>query len=333
MKYCTRCILPETYPGIHFNDEGICNFCLEKQEDHAVLGKEKLLEIIHSTKRTGPYDCVVPLSGGKDSSYILYYVVNELGLNPIAVSYNSGFQSKFAEENVRNACKKLGVELVEVYSPGNIQHKILKASYELSKRTGMVWGCANCPANLRVIPTNVARKHNVPFVMWGSSKTEKVLSQSQNRKLSSIGKEFIKNPSILYFGFMYIFYRVIQRIALHFPLSEALNPFSIPDFSEKDPRFIHFFDYIQWDSMKNVRLLEDELGWSHPEGIDSRCDCTLNCIGNVFYSKQYGITHDGIALSNFAREGKLSRDEALKREQLVKSASEEEYSLLIEKIQ
>ena len=333
MKYCTRCILPESYPGILFNEEGVCNFCLEQQNENAVLGKEKLLEIVHSTEKTGRYDCVVPLSGGKDSSYILYYVVKELGLTPIAVNYNSGYQSKYAEENVRNACKSLGVDLEEVHSSGNIQKKILKASYELSKRTGMVWGCANCPAILRVVPINVARKNKVPYVMWGSSKTETVFSQDYSRSVSRIVKKILKNPTILFFGFLYFFFRIIQRITLRFPLRLVFNPVSIPAFTEKDPRFIHFFDYIQWDSMKNVRLLENELGWVHPEGIDSRFDCTLNCIGNVFYSKQYGITHDGIALSNFVREGKLSREEAMKRELLVKMASDEEYASLISRLQ
>ena len=117
MKYCKKCIVSETYPGISFNEDGICNLCLDYKPYHKYFDKGKLAEVLRSGLKTGKYDCVVPLSGGKDSTFILYYPVTELGLHPVAVSYDSGFQTQIAKENMQNACKILGVPLEVVVSP------------------------------------------------------------------------------------------------------------------------------------------------------------------------------------------------------------------------
>ena len=87
-KLCTKCILPDNYVGISFDDDGVCNFCNERK-DHQYLGKEKLKEEINSIFLKYPdrkYDCVVGLSGGRDSTYLLWYVVNEMNINPIISS-------------------------------------------------------------------------------------------------------------------------------------------------------------------------------------------------------------------------------------------------------
>jgi len=83
-RYCSKCILPDTYRDISFNSEGVCNYCVDYRPVDRNLGKEALLNLLRSRTKTGPYDCVVPLSGGKDSTFVLYYIVRELGLKPIA---------------------------------------------------------------------------------------------------------------------------------------------------------------------------------------------------------------------------------------------------------
>ena len=175
MKYCTSCILPESYPGIAFNDEGVCNYCLEYEPDRQPLGQAELLAVLNSKERAGPYDCVVPVSGGKDSTFILYYIVKELKLNPLVVSYNSGYQHELAAENVKTACDILNVKLEEFSSPGDIQTKLLKTSYILSTKVGRIWGCANCAAILRILPTLAANRYKVPFVIYGDSRFESVV--------------------------------------------------------------------------------------------------------------------------------------------------------------
>lgn len=349
MKYCQKCILPETYPGISFNKQGICNFCLEYHPYHKNLGKDKLREVLTSKKKAGQFDCVVPLSGGKDSSFILFYVVKELGLKPLAVSYNSGFQKKIAEENVQNACEKLGVKLVVIKSPGNIQRRRLRTSYLLSKREGSNWGtCVNCEAIIRTVSMNTARKYDIPYVMWGSSALESMdvnkyvayntgKSQQKNKR-NLIMRVFrsiqasLKDPIRVGLIIQSIILSIIQRIALHFPIKYALKPHSVPPLSADNPKFILFFDYIQWDSMRNIKILENELDWKHPGGIDSRFDCSLHCVVNFNKLKDCGVSQDGINFCNFIREGRLSREEALARESNVVSSIDGEYKELLERV-
>jgi hypothetical protein len=84
MKYCKECIMPESYPGVSFDHEGICNLCTDYKPQRC-LGEGKLVELIASSEKKGEYDSVVPLSGGKDSTYILYHAVKKLKLKCIAV--------------------------------------------------------------------------------------------------------------------------------------------------------------------------------------------------------------------------------------------------------
>jgi hypothetical protein len=349
MKYCKLCILPETYPGITFNEEGVCNYCLEHQPQKPVLGKEKIIQEIAANKSEGPYDCLVPLSGGKDSTYVLYYVVKELGLRPLAVTYNSGYRTQIADENVQNACKALSVPLVEVHSPGKTQTHMLRIGHKLAEKYDAYWGvCENCEPILRIVTINTARRHKIPLVMWGSSLMESIVvkrSDSEKEDLSSLVQQkswlksftrlfqkLIKQPTKILDHLPYYYYNAIQRIRLGFPLKYILNPFAVPPLTRENPRFIPFFDYITWDSIAHISLLESELGWKHPEGIESRFDCSLHCVGNLARLDTWGISADGINLCNFIRDGKLTREEALARESKIVSVLDEEYEDLLHRI-
>jgi hypothetical protein len=347
LEYCTKCILPENYPGISFNEEGICNYCIRYTPQGNVLGKDKLIQVINAKKKTGKYDCIVPMSGGKDSTYILFYTVKELDLNPLVVNYNSGYQDSIAEENVVNACERLGVDLQVVHSPGDIQRRLLKANYQAYMPYSPFWdACISCEGILRVVSKNIAQKHRVPFVMWGSTDIEgfganKVAAETTKRttvdsQYHSLIKKVIdvlfKKPLKVLRHIPFYYYNIRQRIALRFPLKYALRPGSTPPMSRENPEFIHFYDYVQWDSLSNVNLLEQELGWKHPDGKDIRFDCRLHCVGNYNRLHKYGITSDGINLCNFIREGRMSREEAIQREHEMAAAVDREVQTLLKEI-
>lgn len=362
MKYCKKCIMPETYPGITFNEEGICNFCLNYKPFHKYLGKDKLVEVLKFGSKTGKYDCVVPMSGGKDSTFILYYAVRQLGLLPIAVSYDSGFQTELAKENMRNACKILRVPYEVVKSPGDVQTKLLRESLLVSQKIGDLTDyCGNCEAIIRVIAMNVARAYEVPFVLWGASALESLHNEyyakyrstggvNKARCASFLGKIWAKfnvllkapgklsriprkvYPYVGYHAIKYKIFSVRQRFGLHFPVRDAIKPHSVPSFSETHPTFIHFFDYIPWDSINNIKILEKELNWRHPEGKILRFDCSIHPLANYQYLRKYGISHDGINLCNFARENRMSREEVQARENDITKSVDRECKELLESI-
>jgi hypothetical protein len=251
MKYCKKCILPESFPGIVFNDEGVCNFCQDYKPYHPNLGREKLLEALNKRNKTGQFDCVVPISGGKDSTYILYYIVKEFGLNPIAVSYDSGYQTEIARKNVQKACDILGVQLVIVKSPGNIQTKLIKGSLLVSKRLGRMWrSCGNCEAIIRTVSINTAKDYKVPFVVWGSSALESIGSKNYEpcknmgkipqsaivtriKILINDPKKIREIPYIGYHSTKFDLFSIAQRRVLHFPSQLSLNPIGVPPFNDE----------------------------------------------------------------------------------------------------
>ena len=359
-RYCSRCILPDTYPGISFDREGVCNFCLDYRPVHRDLGKEALLEVLHSRAKTGPYDCVVPLSGGKDSTFILRYIVRELRLKPIAVSYDSGFQTELAKENVHNACSILDVPLVALAAPGNTQSRLVREWIHLSKKRGELYGpCGgNCEAIIRTAAIDTARSQGAPFVIWGSSALESKdyasyvnrgkrqsgevvrrlkTASSRLNSLASDPSKARKIPGMVtshigYHAIMFDITSISQRLRLGFPYRYALRPRYVPPFTETDPTFVHFFDYVPWDSMRGIETLKRELNWQHPAGRESRFDCLVHCLGNRQHLRTHGITADGANYCNFVREGKLTREAAMNGEKAVAESVEGEVEELLERV-
>jgi hypothetical protein len=123
-RQCSRCIMDTSVPGITFNSKGECNFCnlhdkMDKEFPNGDKGRQQLDAIVNKIKQDGKgkkYDCVLGISGGRDSSFTIYYVKKILGLNPIAVHFNDGFGNPVAGENMIKACSILGVELRTITS-------------------------------------------------------------------------------------------------------------------------------------------------------------------------------------------------------------------------
>jgi hypothetical protein len=362
MTQCAKCIMPDSYPGISFDAQGICNLCVDYKPYHSYWGKDKLLETIRSEGGTGEHECVVPISGGKDSTFILYYSVRELGLQPLAVSYDSGFQTEIARENVRNACEALDVPLVVVRSPGNIAAKLLKESLLASARLGSLKDfCGNCEAIIRMVSINAARDHGVPVVLWGSSAFESLSNSSYTQyrsfgqgrafsiprilgRVSSKAKVVLQSPAKIrrlpkklypylgYHAIKYNWYSIQQRRKLLFPWKYALRPHSIPPFPEHSPKFVHFFDFITWDSTTYLEILANELHWRHPVEQDTRFDCSIHCLANAQYLARYSISHDAVNFCNYLREGDMSRNDLLAREDHIVNSVGAECQALFDRI-
>ena len=359
---CKRCIMPVEYPGITFDSEGVCSHCTRHERntvsnDTQSLGKDKLLEMIRSGKKAGEYDCVVPLSGGKDSVYVLYYSVRELGLRPLAVTYGSGFLTQIAMENVHNACDALNVPCVIKKANKNIQDRLLRESLRISETIGsFVRTCLNCSTLIQAIPIKVAKQRRIPFVLWGDSVRESVRLVKMRSKLETAKYEDIRSnglitnvvekvsklrevnmtpckiirisPKLLRYRLLSIY----QLLSLGVPLKNAIFPNIGFAFPKKGPQVIHFFDYVDWDPVGGTVVLARELGWKHPPNRKSRFDCCLYCFADHAVLQADGISADGVIACNLIREGLLSREEALQAEQLRERTVVEECERIISEL-
>jgi tRNA(Ile)-lysidine synthase TilS/MesJ len=130
MKVCKKCILTDAYPRLTFNEEGVCSFC-SSNHVFAPYGEELLIRILEAAKarKRGEYDALVPLSGGKDSMYILYLAVRVYKLKVLTMTYDNGFVSRMAVENMERAVEKM-----------NVKHIVCKSDNEVLKKYASAFG-------------------------------------------------------------------------------------------------------------------------------------------------------------------------------------------------
>jgi len=312
---CSRCILPETYPGIVFDKNGVCHLCRSYQKPH-VKGEEELRRIITSPKR-GKYDCLVTLSGGRDSSYVLYYATKILGLRVLAFSYDNGFRHVQALENIKTACRRLGTDLVESHSRDNLNARItahaLHATIPFGPGAACQLMCRPCYNGGLAFLYSLAEEYNIPFVLWGDSLIEKITFIPVRNKALGARRPLqyaCSSRSLSFFKFLYLL--LVQR-------NERLPSGNFP-FDPRYPRLktrkileLHLFDYIEWDRREIKKVIKEELGWQKPpEKLSTwRFDCHLHGLLNYCHKKAIGFNHDVDGLANMVRAGKMDRAEAL----------------------
>ncbi len=133
LRACNKCGLPETYETIEFDEKGVCNICrsAEHRDDNIDWDEKKRLldALIEKHKGKAAYDCIIPFSGGKDSTFQLLYLMREYKLKPLVVRFNHGFmRDTIAENNVRTF-KKLGVDVIEFQPNWHIVKKLMFESF------------------------------------------------------------------------------------------------------------------------------------------------------------------------------------------------------------
>jgi hypothetical protein len=322
MKRCAKCILPENYPGITFNEEGVCNHCATYKE-RKYLGGEALKEKIMSFHKTEKvkndnYDCLLALSGGRDSSYLLYYLVKVLNLRVLAYSVNNGFIPWQTKLNMKNMSDILNVKLVIEESDHLkkcIKHHVLSWIHRPSPAmVGLL--CTGCRLDLATRIPNFARNNKIPVTISGStpfegfSFKERIMSINPNSRktysfilgyLSQIlrNPRWILNPTCLITQgkeYYYRFYRKTRR---------------------KRERIIiaPFNSYIRWEEKEVGSRIENELKWKKNLNTESnwRGDCDIALLKLYLYQKTLGFNDKDEGLSHLIRDGQISRQEALKR--------------------
>ena len=119
MKTCSRCVVNETVPSISLDKNLVCQFCkihdeMELEYPSSLKETDKIYQIAEQIKKDGKnksHECIVGVSGGRDSSYLLYFLKKKMGLNPLAVHYDNGFDSDTSVSNILNICNTLNVDL------------------------------------------------------------------------------------------------------------------------------------------------------------------------------------------------------------------------------
>ena len=171
LKSCSSCMLPETYETFEFNKEGVCNVCNNHKHQKSKIDwnkrGERFKELVKDFRGKGDYDCLVPFSGGKDSTYVLYEIVVKHKLKPLVISFDHGFFREQHTKNIEKTLKILGTDHM-VFKPNM---KIVgKLMLESLKRKGDF--CWHCHTGIFAYPMQIAVKFNIPLIIWGESQAE-----------------------------------------------------------------------------------------------------------------------------------------------------------------
>lgn len=266
MKYCLRCCYPEnTKPAIIFDDKGICSGCRAfEQRGHEKVDwkskQEELKNLLESYKEKArkngsAYDCIIPVSGGKDSHYQAHLMMKVYKMNPLFVTYNHGYNSKLGMRNLRNLVDKLGCDLIRYSTNPKTAKKISR--YMLKKVGDITW---HYHAGIMTFPIQIAVKYKIPLMIWGEhgeaflfgmhnleDKVEFTKKRRQEHLMRGFEPEDIlddpKNTELTKKDLLPFFY----------PSNEEIESIGV--------RGIYLANYHSWDQQENTQMMIDKYGF------------------------------------------------------------------------
>ena len=171
MKRCTKCLLPETHESITFDESGVCSICrqveFKKDKIDWEQRKKDLTDLIEENRGKYDYDCIVPFSGGKDSTWTLYYLMKEYKIKPLVVRFDHGFLRPNLNENTIRVLRNLGADFHTFTPNWKVVQKLMLQSF-LEKGDF----CWHCHTGIFSYPMHVALRYNVPLIFWGEPSSE-----------------------------------------------------------------------------------------------------------------------------------------------------------------
>ncbi len=169
MKFCKRCLYPETHPlNLTIDEEGICSGCrVHEEKDRLDWSQraEKLKNILSGYKNTSGnnYDCIIPVSGARDSYFIVHTIKNVFGMNPLLVTYNKHYNTDIGIRNLANLRIQFNCDIMTLTVNPETVKKITRAT--MRKMGSIYW---HCIAGQTVYPVQVAVKFKIPLIIWGA---------------------------------------------------------------------------------------------------------------------------------------------------------------------
>ena len=319
---CKKCLLTDETPGIVFNKEGICNYC-DTYQVMKVKGEKALTEELNKFRNPKKkYECMVCISGGRDSTYVLWKMVHDYNLRVFAVTYRNPFHSKQALENVEQAVKILNVDHLYWEFPNNAHFKTTKKHLKIWSHNPssimIPFVCAHCKSWCFEF-YKIAKNYDIPLIVFGSNPLETALFKKKGfggarnyHKISNIPKiiskslnELIKNPWYLTANWF-----IILKMYLG---ASHTTPYM--RFKYKDISAIRLFDYLKWNEKEVESTIASNLNWKKSDEVESswRFDCRLDYVRRLMYASVIGVTELIDLLSKMIREGIITKEEALER--------------------
>ena len=261
MKRCSRCGLPETYETIEFDNFGVCNICRQhefKKEKIDWGERKKMLDILVQEHRGQyDYDCLIPFSGGKDSTFTLYYLVKEYRLKPLVVQFNHGFLRPNLLSNNERTFRKLGVDFLSFTPNWKVVKRLMLES--LIRKGDFCW---HCHTGIFSYPMHVAIKYQVPLVFWGEPSSE-YTAYYDYRENDIEQVDEVRFNRYVNLGITAEDMRGMIADGLDFDPRD-LAPYTYPpvrDLKRLRYQSVCLGSFIPWDARGQAEIIMQELGW------------------------------------------------------------------------
>jgi len=316
---CTKCVLPNSYPLIKFDQDGICNYCRDHQRQRP-LGRDKLEEVLAKHRRSdGRQDCIVGISGGRDSSYGLHLIKKELGMNPVAFTYDWGLVTDLARRNSARMCSELGIEHIlraadipakRRYIRKNIYAWLARPKLgmvplfmagdkmfyhylrELRRETGieLVLFCAGNELERTDFKGGFAGVRE-------SAHGQRLFGMSLHNKVSLLAwytSQYLLNPR-------YFNESLVDTVRAYFSTFIATDDFT------------YLYHYLPWDENQINNTLAQEYGWEKTNNNENtwRIGDGYTSFINYIYHAVAGFSEYDTFRSNQIREELITREQAL----------------------
>ncbi len=321
LRPCSRCLLPETMPFIAFDDEGVCSYCRHHRKIE-LKPRAELEEMVESLRRSGKRpDCLVGLSGGRDSTYALHYLKAELGLNPVAFTYDWGMVTELARRNISRICGKLGIEHILVSAD-------IRKKRENIRKNVSAW--LKKP-DLGLIPLFMAGDKQ--YFHYANK-----LKQQLGVELTFLGENLLERTDFktgycgipprhndedrvyvlsladqvrmqLYYGWQYLRNPAFLNSSIVDTLWAFASYYLIP----RD--YVNFYRYVEWNEQTVDRTIIEEYGWELAPDTTSTWrigDGTAAFYNYVYYTVA-GFSENETLRSHQIREGQITRQDAIAR--------------------
>ncbi|MDP3517057.1 MAG: N-acetyl sugar amidotransferase [Pseudohongiella sp.] len=303
MQVCNLCVMDSQIPGIIFSSDGQCNYCKEFVEMisktilHDPLQRElDLKRFITRVKDDGvgkPYDCIIGLSGGVDSAWVLY-VAKQLGLRPLAVHMDNGWNSELAQSNIEGLVRKLGIDLHTHVIDWQEYRGLMQAFFDADVvDVELLYDNAMLGANYRL-----ASKHGIKWILSGTNKSTEGMSMPP-------GWNWFKLDA-----------RNIRRIASQkggvrlktFPAIGVIEHIWLERF--RKVKWVSFLDYMDYRKEEALLVLEKECGfrrypYKHYESIFTRF------YQGFILPEKFGIDKRKLHLSTLVASQQMNREDAI----------------------
>jgi hypothetical protein len=312
--------MPTSIPSVKLDDCGICNYCkIYKRNFHnwheiESLRKIQFEIIVRRIKKLNrPYDCVVPLSGGKDSVYVLYICSKIYNLKCLCVTFDNGFLSDFARKNIKNAIEATNADHIFY----GVNKKTLRKLYKLFLQKAGTF-CLVCMGGIQIASSLAQRSFNVPTAIAGTGMRyayRGFIPEIFEAKPTSFKKviegdplEKLIEPIIDFSGPQKNLNKIKKMIRI------TTKILKIPD--PTIPAYLKIFDYVDASYDEIYDTIIKEMNWEKPGDDPEHMDCIVSKLPSYIDTRKFPeLTDKTCKHSSLIRLGYMSREEAMKYEE------------------